>query len=60
MDNPLIVLRDGLPVTFLIDKKVEQNLFVPIRIARCIHGLSDDVCGEFTNIAIVKFNAINV
>ena len=59
MDNPLIVLRDGPPVTFVIDKGVEQNVFVAIRIARFIHGLGDDVRGEFTNIVTVKFNAIN-
>jgi hypothetical protein len=33
VDNPLIVLRDGPPVTFVIDKGVEQNVFVAIRIA---------------------------
>jgi hypothetical protein len=59
VDNPLIVLRDGPPVTFVIDKGVEQIVFVVIRIARCIHGLGNDVRGEFTNVAIVKFNAIN-
>ena len=59
MDNTLIVLRDGLPVTFVINKRVEQNVFVAIRIARCIHGLIDDICGEFTNVAVVKFNTID-
>ncbi len=59
MNNPLIVCRDGLSVTFVINERVEQNVFVTIRIARCVHGLGDDVRGEFTNVAVVKFNAIN-
>ena len=59
MDNPLIVHRDGLSITFVIDERVEQNVFVSIRFARCIHGLGDDVRGEFTNVTVVKFNAIN-
>ena len=59
MNNPLIVRRDGLSVTFVIDERVEKNVFVAIRIARCVHGLGDDVRGEFTNVAVVKFNAIN-
>ena len=49
----MIVLRDGLRVTFVIGKRVEQNVFVAIRIARCIHGLGDDVCGEFANVTVV-------
>jgi hypothetical protein len=60
VDKPLIDLRDGLPVTFVIDIRVEQYVFVAIRIPRCIHGLGNDVQGEFTNITIIKFNAINV
>ncbi len=59
VDNPLSVLRDGPPVPFVTDKRVEQNVFAAIRIARCIHGFSDDVCGEFTNVTVIKFNAVN-
>ena len=59
MDNTLIVIHDGLPVTFVIDKRVEQNVFAAICIAKCIHGLGNDVRGEFTNAAIVKFNMID-
>ena len=59
VDNPLSVLCDGPSVPFVIDKGVEQNVFAAIRIARCIHGFSDDVRGEFTNVAVIKFNAVN-
>ena len=52
----MIVLRDGLSVTFVIEERVEQYIFVAIRIARCIHGLIDDICGKFTNVAVIKFN----
>ena len=59
MDKPLIVLRDGLQVTFVIDIRAEQYVIVAIRIPRCIHGLGNDVHGEFTNITVIKFNVIN-
>jgi len=59
VDNSLSVLRDGLRITFVINEQVEQDVFVAIRIARCIHGLGDNICGEFTNVAVIKFNAVN-
>ncbi len=59
MDNSLIVLRDGLQITFVVNERVEQDVFVAIRIARYIYGLGDDIWGEFTNVAVIKFNTVN-
>ena len=58
MDNSLTVFRHGFSITFVIDKRIKQNVFVAICIARCIHGLGDDIGGELTHVAIFEFNAI--
>ena len=59
MNISLAVFCHGFPITFVIDKRIKQNVFVAICIARCIHGLGDDVGGELTHVAIFKFNAIH-
>ncbi len=60
MDNSLTVFCHGFPITFVIDKGIKQNVFVAICVARCIHGLGNDVDGEVTHVATLEFHAIHV
>jgi len=42
----------------MVNKRVKENILVPIRIALRIHGLCNQVCIQFSLIAILELHDI--